>query len=245
MSENATAFPVGQSIFSRVKKGLHALHVLKDDPGNELYGPLFNAQLDAEAYTALVREFRQNAEGRAMLDTRPTLQGPDLDLAALGALPEGTLGREFARYFEDNKIAPFVSSFAIDSDEAFLSKRYRETHDLFHVLTGYKTHMLGEMELQAFVFGNLRLPSTAFIVFFSTVYRLKSFGGRELRAYVARLHGAYSRGRRSRMLMTVPFETMWERPLREVSEALLAPAMDTLPEVTVGVHQHEQFAPAA
>lgn len=241
MSENLTAFPKGQSIFSRVRKGVHALHVLKDDPGNELYGPLFNAQLDAEAYSAMVRELRKSAEGRALLDARPTLQGPDLDLAALEALPEGTLGHEFARYFRDNKISPFVSSFEIDCDEAYLSKRYRETHDLFHVITGYATHVVGEMELQAFVFGNLRLPSTAFIVFFSSLYRLKSLGLREWREYSQRLRGAYYRGSRSRMLMTVPFETMWDRPAAEVSRALLAPPMDTLPDVTTGLGLEEQF----
>ena len=44
--------------------------------------------------------------------------------------------------------------------------------------------------------------------------------------------------------MTVAFETMWDRPVRDVSRALLAPALDTLPAVTTGLGLEEQFEPA-
>jgi hypothetical protein len=46
------------------------------------------------------------------------------------------------------------------------------------------------------------------------------------------------------MLMTVAFETMWDRPVSEVASALLAPAMDTLPVVTTGLGIEEQFGTA-
>lgn len=229
--------PIGASLLKRIRIGLRALDVLKDDPGNTVYGPLLNASMDSGTYTAMVRELRASAEGRRLLDERPTLQGPDLDLEALSRLPEGTLGREFARYFAVNQVQPFVTTFAIDSDEAYLSKRYRETHDLFHVITGYATDVLGEMELQAFVLGNAGVPSAALVLAFSTAMRVKTYGTTELRPYLARLAAAYRRGARSRLLLTVAFEEHWQRPVSELSSALCVPAQDTLPTVTVGAKQ--------
>lgn len=240
MREKSTVpeLPVGAGWVRRIQIGLRALEVLKDDPSNTVYGPLFNASLDSGAYTEMVRELRASADGRRLLDERPTLQGPDLDMVALRAMPEGTLGREFARYFEVNRIEPFVTTFAIDSDEAYLSKRYRETHDLFHVITGYATDVLGEMELQAFVLGNTGVPSAALVLVFATAIRVKMHGTAELRAYFERLVAAYRRGKQSRMLLTVEWEKYWDRSVSELSAQLCAPALDTLPAVNVGRFQY-------
>lgn len=155
--------PADASLFTRLRTAVHALNVLKDDPTNTFYGPLLNACLDSETYAELARDWR-GSDARDLLDERPSLQGRELDLDALARLPAGTLGHEFVGYFRRNGIDPFVSDFPIRSDVDYLSKRYRETHDLFHVITGYGTDELGEMELQAFVFGNLGLRQAAFIL---------------------------------------------------------------------------------
>lgn len=217
MSEHA-------SILTRVRTGLRALDVLKDDPGNTYYGPLLNACLDTEVYVALARRWRESPAGRRLLSERPTLQGRELDLDALARLPEGTLGHEFMRYFRDNGIEPFVTAFRVESDIDYINKRYRETHDLFHVVTGYATDELGEMELQAFVLGNLGVRSAALILAFSTAMRLKHKGVRGLGAYLERLRAAYRRGRRSRELLSVSYEKLWEQPVSVLSQLLCAPA---------------------
>ena len=195
--------PANASILTRVRLGLRALDVLSEDPGNPHYGPLFNACLDSETYAKLARAWRESPEGARLLDERPTLQGRELDLEALGRLPAGTLGHEFVRYFRDNGIEPFITAFPIESDVDYLSKRYRETHDLFHVITGYATDEAGEMELQAFVLGNLGVPSAALVLVFSTALRVRRDGVHGLPAYFARLRAAHGRGRRSRELLSV------------------------------------------
>jgi ubiquinone biosynthesis protein COQ4 len=227
----APTLPPNASILQRVRIGIQALEVLKDHPADPNYGPLFNATIDTGTYVTMARALRTTAEGRRLLDERPTLQGRELDLDALGHLPEGTLGHEFVRYFRDNKISPFETTFEIRSDMDYLSKRYRETHDLFHVITGYGTDVMGEMELQAFVLGNLRVPSAAFVLAFASVMRLESQGTSQLRGYLRRLRAAHRRGRDSRSLLSVPFETLWEQPLASLATQLCAPAEESLPEV--------------
>src|SRR5262245_57779537 len=63
---------------------------------------------------------------------------PDQDLAALRALPPGSLGREYARFLDANGITPLVVSPAIKErfrENPFVL-RYTATHDLHHCLLG-------------------------------------------------------------------------------------------------------------
>lgn len=214
----------GASLFTRLRLASRCLMVLKDDPGNTHYGPLFNACMDTETYAHMAARWRQREAGRALLDDRPSLQGPDLDLAALAALAPDTLGHALYRYFNDLKIPPFVSEFPVTNDVDYLSKRYRETHDLLHVLTGYEIDDYSEMELQAFVLGNLGLRQTLLILFFGLLTLIPKAGPRAMLRYPGDLRRAYLRGRASQFLLDVRFEDLWAEPLEAVRARLVAPA---------------------
>jgi len=223
-NDTLPTLPANASFLTRLRLSIHALNVLSGDPANPYYGPLLNACLDSGTYAKLARTWRESPEGRRLLDERPTLQGRELDLDALERLPEGTLGHELMRYFRNNGIEPFVTAFPISSDVDYLSKRYRETHDLFHVLTGYGTDERGEMELQAFVLGNLGVRQAVLILAYSVPRQLKQTGFKGFRGYFDRLRAAYVRGRHSRELLSVKYETLWEQPVSALSALLCAPA---------------------
>ncbi len=214
--------PEKASLPTRLRLAMRALLILKDDPANPVAGPLVNACLDTGAHAALIEELRRNEEGRRLLSERPSLQGPDLDLTALEMLPEGSLGALFAAYFRANGIQPFVTTFEIRNDLDYISKRYRETHDLYHVLTGYGTDVPGEMELQAFVLGNLGLRAPVLIVLFGTALLLKEKGPRWMVSYLRRVKTAYQRGANSRSFMPFPFEKHWATPVETLRQELLA-----------------------
>ncbi|MBL8912455.1 MAG: hypothetical protein JNM17_17315 [Archangium sp.] len=233
---DVAVWPLGASLPKRLAIGFNALRILQYEPDHPVQGPLFEWCLDNGVQKKLAVKMRQTEVGSRLIAQRPTLQGPDLDLSALRAMPDGTLGREFARYFEKNGIQPFRTTFAIDSDDVYLAKRYRETHDLLHVITGYATHFLGEMELQAFVLGNLGLPSAAMILVFSLGIRFQVAGFREWSAYLKRLRVAYRRGARSKMMLDVEFEKRWLQPVSQVTAELCAES-EPVPEITVGIHQ--------
>ena len=89
---------------ARIRLALGALKILATEPANEVQATTLNASLDAKRYKALVRQLRSSDEGNQLLDQRPSLQGPEVPLEELAALPEGSLGHEFARYFKRNGI---------------------------------------------------------------------------------------------------------------------------------------------
>ena len=184
---------------------------------------LLHTSLDDVTYERLAEDLRRDdPEGRRLLDERKTI---DVDLDALARLPRGTLGREFVRFLRDNGLEPFSYTHPVSTDGQFLYKRYRETHDLHHVVTGYGADPLGEIELQAFYCGNLGLRHAGLIGLLSLV--TPPTRGDELGAkpsVLQRLRAAYHRGKASRPLLAVHFDELWDRSVAELAGQICAPS---------------------
>lgn len=217
--------PENPGWLARWRTGMQCLLILKDDPANPEAGALVNEALDLPAYVERIPELQADPDGRRILAERPSLQAEDLDLEALAALPEGTLGHELAAYYARMGIAPFNTRQATEKTEQYISKRYRETHDLYHVVTGYGVDVVGEMELQAFCMGNIGIRSPRLMLPFGFLgARLSDeFIGAAIGEskvgigeYYARVYRAYKRGQRARLMLSVPFEDHWERPVTEL-----------------------------
>jgi len=96
--------------------------------------------------------------------------------------------------------------------------------NLASIITGYRTDEPGEMELQAFVLGNLGVRQAVLILAVSVPRRIKDMGLKGFAAYLGRLRAAYRRGKRSREMLSVRYEKLWEQPVSVLAELLLAPA---------------------
>ena len=197
---------------ARLWTGVRAFRRLMRDVTDPYYGPLFQESLDGAKYARIARGLRRNANGNRLLDDRPSLAAGDVDLARLEALPPGSLGHEYSRFYTQPGVDPLHSLSRNLSDSQYLAKRMRETHDLHHLLTGYGTDMVGEHELQAFQYGNLRTP-TSLLTLVATFFRRYPIARRD---YLRRLRRAYRRGRASLPIANIPWEDHWEAPLQEL-----------------------------
>ncbi|ATB36577.1 hypothetical protein CYFUS_001992 [Cystobacter fuscus] len=220
--EDGLFLPEGASLFTRLRVAVRALKVLEKRPDDGIAAPLFNASLDGDVFQRLCSELAKSEDGRELLAARPSLQGRSIDLDALGRLPAGTLGNAFARYFSDNGIHPFESPYEVRNDVDYLVKWYRETHDLHHVVTGYATDAVGEMELQAFVAGNLGLRTSVLILLFAAV--LRPHGLPPFWKYARRLRAAYRRGQRSEKLVRIRYDHFWAATVEVVRQRLRIPS---------------------
>jgi ubiquinone biosynthesis protein COQ4 len=165
------------------------------------------------------------AEGRNLLIERPDLQSSSLDLSALHELPPDTLGWALARYYADNGIDPFETPYPVKSDVEYLAKRYREIHDVVHLVTGYKTDAMGEVELQAFLLGNIGLRQCILAIVFTTLVPQPGMPAYSI--LFRRLYAAYRRGKQSGDIAVKPrYERLWALSLEEVRKRLgLAPSI--------------------
>jgi len=176
------------------------------------------------------RRFSASGVGRRVLSEERDLLEVLMDRESLQALPEGTLGHAYADFMTDEQISPDGLVSASEEGGDGLSKnaerdrfgmRMRDSHDLWHMTTGYGRDLLGEAALLAFTFAQTRNPGIGFIV---AVAYLKAGGVPGARKLI---RNGYRRGRQSAWLPTADWENLLARPLDEVRREL---AVEALPE---------------
>jgi len=200
--------------WERVSLGVRALRRLFRDPDDTTQVLLAGLALSAPFFPALLARIERSAEGRRILAEAPTIDSHTVDFEHLRTLPATTLGGAYARYLEDNGLDPdlFQPPPGLPPAPRFIAQRMRQTHDVWHVLTGYRPDIAGELALQGFTFAQLRMPTSLFIATLGTALRAPGEARRVL--------DGYRRGREAAFLPVIRFEDHWERPLEEVRREL-------------------------
>lgn len=170
----------------------------------------------------------------ALLADRPELRSDQVDFDALRALEPGTLGHTYVDHLDanglsaDSQAAPTTE---IDDPEiAYLMRRFRQTHDVWHALLGLGTAGHEEVIIHAFSWGQLRLPVSALVVAFGTLKHIVL--ERRWLALRRGLAEAYQSGRRAAPLLGVYWEKIWADPIAEVRDRYaIAPCS---PELVAG-----------
>jgi ubiquinone biosynthesis protein COQ4 len=202
----------------RIGRGLKALRALRDDPDDTELALRAALLLNTGALARTLGRFQSAGEGRDVLARQPALDHEHVDLDALLALPSHTLGHAYATFLRSRGLSleVFVPPREIrDEQKRYVGQRLRQTHDLWHVVTGYNTDVSGEIELQAFSFGQLRTPF-AFFVALGGVLKPQASRSDTLR----RVLRAYFRGFRAEQLCYRAWEQRFETALADVRREL-------------------------
>ena len=177
---------------------------------------------DSEDAEALLAESRpallEAAEAVRHLDPPPPL-----DL--LRELPDGTLGREYARFMDDNGLVPeALREVAGDTNLAHLRATMRRSHDIWHVATGWTPDLLGELSLQAFYLAQLRVPFPAFILAAGLLHTVLKQRGHFFEIVDAVAEG-WRQGTEADALVRVDWNLLMDQPVPAVQDTLrIAPA---------------------
>ncbi len=166
----------------------------------------------------LLVELGQTSEGQRLLAERPELSSDRVDFARLRTLPATTFGGAYARHLDDNGITADYQAAATrhvdDPDIAYLMRRFRQTHDVWHTLLGLGIAGHEEVIIHSFSYGQLRLPVSALIMVFGTMKHLVL--ERRWGALRHSMLDAYRAGRDAAPLMSVYWEDQWDEPLDAV-----------------------------
>ena len=170
----------------------------------------------------LLRGFRRDPHGKRLLKERPDITRQLCDRAYLRSLPDGSVGRAYLAFIESENISPEGIRDASDAgiaekhdkgDMLYMKERMRDTHDLWHTVTGYKGDVAGEIGLLAFILAQNFHLGIAFIVGAAAV-RGFSFDSTGM------IVEGYRRGRASKWLPAQDWESLLPRPLEEVRKEL-------------------------
>ena len=155
-------------------------------------------------------------EGKDVLVDRPELAGADMD--ALRALPDATLGREFARFLDTEGISLAglrqPADYTEGETESYLMQRIRQSHDLWHVLVGLGTQGHEEVLVHCFSIAQTGFPYSLAIIGLGSVKHMLLEGRFSTLTQLTR--GAYRRGRDAEPLLGAYWERHWDQPLDEV-----------------------------
>ncbi|MCA9693169.1 MAG: hypothetical protein KC636_26470 [Myxococcales bacterium] len=188
---------------------LEDVHRVEDIVSRDRFTVLAAAATTDEALAALLRE-------------RPELDAASVDFDALRQLPQATLGRAYVDHLERNNLELYTTQtsdeFIDDPDVRYLIHRYRQAHDVWHVLLGLGVRGHEEVLVHAFTYGHLRIPISAMIITLGGIKHLVL--ERRWQALRRGLWENYTVGRDAAPLLSIHWEQQWTRPLAELRAQL-------------------------
>lgn len=170
------------------------------------------------AYRRLLAELRDDPDGQRLLRERPELSSELVDYDALRRMPETTLGGAYVHHLDANGLSADYQAAATrhveDPDMAYLMRRFRQTHDVWHALLGLGVTGHEEVIIHAFTWGQMRLPVSAMVVAFGSMKHIVLEG--RWGALRHSLREAYEVGRDAAPLIKVIWEDQWAEPIESV-----------------------------
>ena len=144
----------------------------------------------------------------------------------LARFQPGTVGASYRAFREargftadglaevEREVVPFIDA---PHPVVWYSRRLRDIHDIWHVLTGYETDALGEACIVAFSYGQTRNLGFAFIGW-GAAREIQ----REVRSIPARraVWQAFRNGQAARWLPGLDYEALFEQPLESARARL-------------------------
>lgn len=150
---------------------------------------------------------------------------PCIDLEELRQMPDGTLGREYARYMDEHGIDPITFSEDVKevAERNVVAARYLVMHDLLHLLTGFPDNSYaGEIGLLAFcVEQGYGEEQEKALQIAEVLYPLLVPEAKE--EIDATVEMGRRMGREADFVLAYRFEDNWEKPIEEVRKELGLP----------------------
>ena len=180
--------------------------------------------LEGGAPKRLLRSFADTDRGARLLRERPDIVPVLRDREALRRMPRNSLAHAYLAFVESEGIdADGILSAseqgrtkdrkrAVELD--FVGRRMRDTHDLWHAVTGYRGDLVGESAVLAFTLAQTWNTGIALIVTTALIR------GRQIPEYRALIVQGFRRGRRASFLPSQDWEALLPRPLDEVRQLL-------------------------
>jgi ubiquinone biosynthesis protein Coq4 len=199
-------------------KALRAFLTIVRDPTrlDEVFS-LREALDDQGAVLPLLERVRRSERGAAALRDRPRVGR--LDPEELARMPEGSLGRAYAAWMKRNGLDPAaIPMLPANDDVQYFSAHLYETHDIWHVVTGFGPDTVGEIGLQAFYLAQLEGQLPLAIL---AAGMLNTLAHPEIvQPLMREIVRGWELGRRARPFFGVRWAEMWRRPLVEVQREL-------------------------
>jgi ubiquinone biosynthesis protein COQ4 len=212
---------------------IRAVRILLANPDDTVQVFKIMAALNSGTSVKNYHRLIATPEGGRIAYAREELVSRLTDRAWLAQFAPGTVGAAYRAFlertgFSEDGLESVSNEVENDREElhpyAWMGRRERDLHDIWHVLTGYQANdPLGELCLVAFSYAQSKGLGWAFI---AVAGALKSFGAQNGKAVRRAIREGYAHGRRAKWLHAEDIETLFAEPLDAARKRLnIAPPL--------------------
>jgi ubiquinone biosynthesis protein Coq4 len=197
-----------QSVLTKLLIAKSFSSMLLGDNSLETVGELTYGLLETPAYERLAQHLNQDPACAALI--RDRYIPPVHDLDALLTLPHDSLGYIYATQMKKTGFNPNLhAGMTAKSDAEYVELRLSQTHDLWHIITGF-----GPSGLQAFHLPQFPYPLATMLIansLISTTLREPEL----LPQFLQAIAQGFQMGKIARPLFAQKWEEGWEKPLTQ------------------------------
>lgn len=172
---------------------------------------------EPESLKLTIEFVSRHQQGKQAFIERPRLG--NVVFPQLLTLPQNTLGYVYADHMTKNGLTPLQAS-QVDSDYQFFLAHIRETHDLWHIVTGCGTSIIGEIQLEAFYVAQL-YASRFWLALLAKNLLKATVDDVEIGSkYIDAITQGWTMAKQAKPLFGIRWNTLWSTPLKDVRASL-------------------------
>ena len=172
---------------------------------------------NTETLDIIIEFLSRNSQGKQAFLDRPRLGY--VDLQQLLTLPKDTLGYVYANHMMENGTMPLQMSKS-DNDYQFFITHIRETHDLWHVVTGFDTDIKGEIQLEAFYVAQLYASRFWLALIAKNLLKVVVDDIETAGEYLNAIAQGWTLAQKAKPLFGIPWNTLWSTSLKDLRISL-------------------------
>ncbi|PSR18917.1 ubiquinone biosynthesis protein [filamentous cyanobacterium CCP3] len=202
-----------KSILSKLLLIKSSVSMLFGDNSLDAVGELTYGLLDTPSYDLMAHHLKQDPANAALIRDRYLPPAHDLD--QLLTLPQDSLGYIYAAKLKKMGFDPNLhKGMTAESDAHYVEVRISQTHDIWHIITGFDVSFIDEIGLQAFYLSQFAYPVGTMLVGNSLI-SMTLREPAQLPQLIEAIDRGLQMGKNAQSLFAQKWEEGWEKPLEQ------------------------------
>ncbi len=178
---------------------------------------LAQASSDLESLQLVINFLASNPQGKSAFERYPRVG--EVDLERLALLPTDTLGYAYANHMIQNGLKPLKIKPSTNNYE-FLGAHITETHDIWHVVTGFNTSIIGEIQLEAFYVSQLQFSRFWLALIAKNLLKTVVYDIEHSTEYMDAIAEGWMLAKPAKPLFGIDWKTLWQSSLNDIRDSL-------------------------
>ena len=183
------------------------------DESLQTVSEMVTALLEMPAFDQAADYLKKDPDCAALI--RERYIPPSYNLRQLLTYAPDSLGYQFATAMQRTGFDPNLhAGMRADTDAEYVELRLSQTHDIWHIITGFDVSSIGEIGLQAFHLPQFPYPLAA-VLLANSLMASTVFTPEELPELVEAIAQGFAMGKAAQPLFAQKWEEGWQKPLKQ------------------------------